>query len=278
MQEPVSVIIPTYNRARFLKKAIDSVLAQTYPHYELIVVDDGSEDNTAELVSSYGHKLKYVKQQNRGAAAARNTGIEAARYDLLVFLDSDDWFDPEKLAEQLAHMQRHPDYLISHTQEVWYRRGKLLNQKKKHQKPEGFIFTQSLKLCAVGMSTVMARRQLFDLVGGFDESLPCCEDYDLWLRASIRHPFLLVDKPLTCKAGGRPDQLSTLFRVGIDKYRIRAIEKILAADGLSAEQRRLATRELAKKCRIYGNGCIKHGRLEEGATYLDLASQHDDKP
>ena len=109
MQEPVSVIIPTYNRAEFLKKAIDSVLAQTYPHYELLVVDDGSEDNTAELVSSYGHKLRYIKQQNRGAAAARNAGIEAARYDLLAFLDSDDWFDAEKLAEQLAHMQQRPD-------------------------------------------------------------------------------------------------------------------------------------------------------------------------
>ncbi len=274
MQEPVSVIIPTYNRTEFLKNAIDSVLAQTYAHYELIIVDDGSEDNTAELVSSYGRNLSYIRQQNRGPAAARNAGIEAARYDLLAFLDSDDWFDKEKLATQLTCMQQHPNYLISHTQEVWYRRGRLLNQKKKHQKPDGFIFAQSLKLCAVGMSTVMARRKLFDLVGGFDENLPCCEDYDLWLRASIRHPFLLVDKPLTYKNGGRPDQLSSLHRIGMDKYRIRAIEKVLAANGLSAEQRQQAASELFKKCRIYGNGCIKYGRLEEGATYLDLAERH----
>ena len=273
MQEPVSIIIPTYNRAGLLAKAINSVLFQTYRHFELIVVDDGSEDNTAEAVAAYGSDLVYIRQKNQGPAAARNTGIKAARYDLIAFLDSDDWFDRKKLADQLAFMERHPEYLISHTQEVWYRRGKLLNQKKKHTKSHGFIFAQSLKLCAVSMSTVIARRQLFEHVGFFDEELPCCEDYDFWLRVSIEHPFLLIDSPLTYKDGGRPDQVSHIYRIGMDKYRIKSIQKILNTN-LTNEQRRLAVQEFVNKCTIYGDGCIKYGRPDEGAKYHNLAKLH----
>lgn len=271
MEQPVSVIIPTYNRASFLRKAIDSVLNQTYQNFELIVVDDGSEDDTEELVLSYGNSVSYIKQQNSGPAAARNVGIKAATHDLIAFLDSDDHFDKNKLAFQVSAMQQHPHYKISHTQEVWYRQSQHLNQKKKHEKSNGFIFEQSLKLCAVGMSTVMARRELFDLIGFFDEELLCCEDYDLWLRTSVEYPFLLVDKPLTIKEGGRPDQVSFQHRVGMDRFRIRAIRRILSQNNLNSEQRQLAEAELMKKCCIYANGCIKHGRPEEGKTYLELA-------
>lgn len=275
MEQPVSAIIPTYNRASFLKKAIDSVLSQTYQDFELIVVDDGSEDDTEELVASYGNSVVFIRQQNRGPAAARNVGIKAASYDLIAFLDSDDRFDKNKLAIQVSAMQQQSHYKISHTQEVWYRQGQHLNQKKKHEKSNGVIFEQSLKLCAVGMSTVMVRRELFDLIGFFDEELICCEDYDLWLRASIKYPFLLVDKPLTIKEGGRPDQVSFQHRVGMDRFRIRAIRGLLSQNNLSNEQRQLAEVELARKCCVYGNGCIKHGRPEEGEKYLELARAYE---
>ncbi|MFO7607543.1 MAG: glycosyltransferase family A protein [Desulfurivibrionaceae bacterium] len=272
--EPVSVIIPTYNRENLLGRAIDSVLQQTGsgPDFELLVIDDGSTDATDELVASYGNAVRYLYQDNLGAAAARNTGIRAARFELLAFLDSDDCFAPEKLAVQAAAMAAQPEYLVSHTDEVWYRHGRLLNQKNKHAREGGFIFPRCLELCVVGMSTAMVRRELFDMAGLFDESLVCCEDYDFWLRVSVRFPFLLVPESYTIKYGGRDDQLSRIHRVGMDRFRITAILKILDSGALNPEQDNLARRELVRKCRIYGHGCLKHGRGEEGGRYLEIAA------
>ncbi|NOX26298.1 MAG: glycosyltransferase [Deltaproteobacteria bacterium] len=269
----IRVIIPTFNRAAMLVRAIDSVLAQTCQDFELLVVDDGSTDNTVEVINGYGRRLTFIRQVNSGAAAARNTGIRAARADLLAFLDSDDWFIKDKLEIQLAVMRENPAYLVSHTQEKWLRRGKHLNQKKRHRKESGDLFDRCLRLCVVGMSTIMARRQLFAQVGFFDESLPCCEDYELWLRVAARYPFLLVDRPLTVKEGGRPDQLSVLYRQGMDKYRIRALCSLLESGILSAAQAVQARQELARKCRIYGNGCFKHGREEEGRRCQEIRDQ-----
>ena len=245
MEKPVSIIIPTYNRKKLLQKAVNSVLAQNYPCFELIIVDDGSQDNTSDLFENCDPKLVYVYQENKGPAAARNRGIKAARYDLIAFLDSDDRYAQNKLKIQAEAMQEEPAYLISHTQEIWYRHGRLLNQKKKHRKYNGNIFKQSLQLCAVGMSTVM-------------------------LRLSAEQEFLLVDEPLTLKDGGRNDQISAIYRVGMDKFRIQAIMKMLKAAGLTVEQKEAAMVELAQKCKIYGRGCIKHGRFEEGEYYLNL--------
>jgi glycosyltransferase involved in cell wall biosynthesis len=270
MEKFISVIIPTYNRAQRLKKAIDSVLAQSHRNFELIVVDDGSDDNTAELIDKNNADIVYIRQENRGPAAARNRGIEKARHNLLAFLDSDDWFAENKLETQIEAMDQNPSYLISHTDEIWYRNGQLLNQKLKHKKKSGDIFGQSLELCAVGMSTIMIRKEIFERYGIFDEEYPCCEDYELWLRISAEEKFLLVEEPLTLKDGGRDDQLSTIYRTGMDKFRIQAIMKILASGRLTGEQTGVARRELERKCRIYGTGCIKHGRKEEGQYYLNL--------
>lgn len=271
MKRTVTVVIPTYNRATLVKRAISSVLAQSYRGFELIVVDDGSEDDTARQVQSFGDSVTYMRQENRGPSAARNLGVKMARTNLIAFLDSDDWWDKEKLSIQLGEMQKNPDYPISHTQEIWYKNGKLLKQKEKHRKYHGHIFDNCLPICAVSLSTVIARRELFDEIGTFDESLPCCEDYDLWLRASVRHPFLLVDKPLTLKEGGRRDQVSWIHRTGMDRYRIKSLLRILAIPNLlSGDQRKLALQELERKCRIYGEGCIKHGKQKEGKQYLEL--------
>lgn len=271
---PVSVIIPTHNRAGFLAQAIDSVLAQTYTNFELIVVDDGSTDETPSLLAAYGKALVSLRQENRGPAAARNAGIRAARHSLLAFLDSDDQFVKNKLALQVAAMEAQPELLISHTQETWFRNGRHLNQKKRHAKEGGDIFARSLELCVVGMSTVMARRELFDRIGLFNESFPCCEDYELWLRVSCRHPFLLVDEPLTVKHGGRPDQVSVRFATGMDCFRIQALEQLLACAPLTPTQTRLAREELVRKATLYGNGCLKHGHTEEGRRCLALAATH----
>ncbi|WP_319588937.1 glycosyltransferase family A protein [uncultured Desulfobulbus sp.] len=274
----ISVIIPTYNRALHLVRAVESVLSQRRLCDELIVVDDGSTDATPDVVQRLAAgsvvPIHLLRQDNRGASAARNLGIRRARGELLAFLDSDDWWLPNKLVLQAAAMAAQPEFLISHTRERWFRRGQRVNQKKKHDPPHGDIFAASLGMCVVGMSTVMARRQLFDRYGLFDEALPCCEDYDLWLRVGCREPFLLVPEPLTGKDGGRPDQLSEIHRVGMDTFRIRSLCHLLDAGDLNREQQRAATAELIRKCIIYGQGCCKHGRPEEGAHYLDLITRY----
>ncbi len=274
----ISVIIPTYNRKPYLERTFASVFAQHLPCDELIVVDDGSTDATVALVEGLAATaavpIRLLRQENRGAAAARNLGIREARGTLLAFLDSDDWWLPNKLALQSTAMAAHPEFLISHTREIWYRGGQRVNQKKKHDPPHGDIFTASLSMCVFGMSTVMARRELFDRYGLFDEQLPCCEDYDLWLRVGCNESFLLVPEALTGKDGGRPDQLSVMHRMGMDTYRIQSLCTLLDAGVLNAEQQCAAVAELARKCTIYGQGCLKHGRPEEGARYLALAAPY----
>ena len=270
----ISVVIPTFNRAEFIEKAVASVLAQTFSCAEIVVVDDGSTDATPEIVRRLAEQsrveIRYVYQDNRGASAARNRGIAEARHDMLCFLDSDDRWAPSKLELQLAAMELEPKYLISHTRELWYRHGNRVNQKKKHAPPHGDIFERSLAMCVVGMSTVMVRRELFTRYGLFAEDMLCCEDYDLWLRVSGKEEFLLVDEPLTLKDGGREDQLSAMHRQGMDTWRIRSLCHLLRDGVLTLEQYRSAFAELEKKCRIYGNGCLKHGRGEEGVRYLAL--------
>ena len=219
-------------------------------------------------------EIIYRRTENRGPGAARNLGVELAKYPFLAFIDSDDHWRPEKLARQMQAMAENPQYGISHTEEVWYRRGKHLNKKSIHHPRHGYIFPHCLQICAVGMSTVLMTKEMFGRYGGFDESLPCCEDYDLWLRLSWQHDFLLVPEALTVKEGGRPDQLSSHYRVGMDKYRIQALEKLIEHYPLSDIQMDQAIAELKKKSLIFGNGCIKHGKIEQGHHYLGIAEKY----
>ena len=268
----VSVIIPTWNRAAWLAEAVDSVLSQEGVEVECIVVDDCSTDHTASVLARYGEQVRSIRLPvNRGPAAARNVGIRAARAEWLAFLDSDDRFLPGKLARQLDALARKPEFRICHSQEIWYRRGQLLNQRAIHRKRHGDIFDHCLALCAISPSTVLLHRSVFHTVGLFTEDLPCCEDYDLWLRVTCRYQVLLVDEPLVVKHGGRPDQVSQRYRVGMDRFRIRALMRLLLAAPLSPSQDRLTRRELARRSQIYGEGCRKHGRAGEAARYLALA-------
>ncbi len=272
---PVTVIIPTWNRSALLQRALDSVFRQSAPCAEVIVVDDGSEDETPQLLKQQrDHQcLKVIRQKNRGAAAARNSGIAAAANDYIAFLDSDDHWQKKKLEVQFAAFAD-SDFLISHTYEKWLRNGQHLNQKKIHIPRHGDIFTHCLRLCAVGMSTVMVKKELFAITGLFDESMHCCEDYDLWLRASAKVPFLLVKERLTIKEGGRPDQLSRRYRMGMDELRIGSIRRLLASGSLRQGQQDVARKELLRKLKIFGAGCIKHGKIELGQKYLAMMDEY----
>lgn len=265
----ISVIIPTYNRGRIINEAIDSVLAQDYIHYELIVVDDGSTDNTHDILNSYQNNFLVLQQNNQGVSAARNRGLAASSGSLIAFLDSDDIWLPQKLSRQVDFFQSNPDALICQTEEIWIRNNVRINPKKRHTKPSGMIFEPSLSLCLVSPSAVMIKRNLFEKIGLFDETLLACEDYDLWLRISCRHPVHLIDTPLIIKRGGHDDQLSA--SPGLDKFRIKAIKKSIESGLLSSAQYQAAVKILKEKCDIYASGCRKRARISEAAYYEALA-------
>ena len=267
----VSVIIPTYNRGWILQEAIDSVLDQDFSDYELIVVDDGSNDNTREILGAYGDRITVLRQPNRGVSAARNRGINEAAGQLIAFLDSDDLWLPGKLSTQVGFFEDNADAVINQTQEIWIRNGQRVNPKKKHHKFSGMIFERSLALCLVSPSAVMIKKSLFDIVGVFDEDLPACEDYDLWLRISCRYPVHLIDIELIIKRGGHDDQLSKA--AGLDKYRIQSLMKLIDGDLLTPQQYRAAVLALREKIKVYAGGCRKRGRQEEAEYFTGLAEK-----
>lgn len=265
----VSVIIPTHNRWPMLREAVDSVAAQRYCDFEIVVVDDGSADGTAEkLAAQYGDAVRVVAQARRGVAAARNLGVERARGDYLAFLDSDDLWRRRKLEVQMSFMQREPDCRVCQTEEVWIRNGRRVNPKARHRKPSGDIFRASLELCLVSPSAVLMTRELFENTGGFDESLPVCEDYDLWLRIAADHPVCLVPEPLVIKRGGHADQLSR-STWGLDRFRVRSIKKLLDS-GLGGEKRTWAVATLARKVAILAHGARKRRPQREALEYEGL--------
>lgn len=265
----VTVIIPTYNRSLLVREAVGSVLAQENAAPEVIVVDDGSSDDTAAALTPYGSAIRIISQPRAGVSAARNAGIRASSGEWLAFLDSDDLWLPQKLRIQLAFLRDHPEFKICQTEETWIRNGRLLNPKKYHRKPSGHCFSQLLERCLISPSAVIIHRDLFIETGLFDETLPACEDYDLWLRIGYRHPIGLVKEPLTIKRGGGPDQLSSTIPA-LDRYRIQALIKLLQNEPLNESQQELALQSLKLKCGIYGDGCRKRGRNEEAESFARL--------
>lgn len=266
----VSVIIPTFNRARRVTRAIASVLYQGFKDYEIIVVDDGSRDDTAMALSQFARYVKVIThQKNQGVSAARNTAIRASKAPFVAFLDSDDYWMPGKLEAQLHFFQKNPQAQACQTQEIWIRKGRRVNPKTIHSKPDGDIFAPSLRRCLVSPSSVMLKRELLDEVGLFDEDLPACEDYDLWLRVGCRYPVYLIKEYLVVKEGGSNDQLSAKFK-GMDRFRIHSLAKLIRSGELHEFQLEAALKELRRKCRIYGGGCMRRGKAKEAEIYLRL--------
>ncbi len=253
-----TIIIPTYNRCEVTKRAIDSVLAQSFTDYELILVNDGSSDDTAKLAEIYSGKLIYIEQPNRGVSAARNAGIDSANSPYIAFLDSDDQWLPSKLQAQHDFCKQFPNIRIHQTLETWNRGGKRVNPRQKHIKQSGNIFLPSLELCLISPSAVVIRRELFEEFGLFDEQLKACEDYDLWLRITAFEKVGLIDREHMIRYGGHEDQLSGLFW-GMDRFRVYAITKLLAeAENRLPHQYKKAAGETAiRKAEILMAGAAK---------------------
>jgi glycosyltransferase involved in cell wall biosynthesis len=270
----VSVIIPTYNRARFLGEAIESVLNQSYRDFELIVIDDGSEDETEQIVRSYGNHITYHFQKNAGISCARNKGLHYARGEHIAFLDSDDLWKKQKLHTQMDYFKKNADARICYTDESWIRNGLRVNPKKIHQKYSGWIFHHCIPLCIISLSSAMMHRKLFQSVGSFDEQLPACEDYDLWLRVSLVTPIHFIPKQLIVKRGGHEDQLSHKYW-GMDRFRITALEKILTNPHMTEQQREAVIRDIIRRCEILATGSQKRGNIPEWTVYDEKKRQYE---
>ena len=272
----VSVIIPTYNREKFISECVQSVLAQTLPAREIIIVDDGSTDATYNILRDLGFNslstkktvLRYFFQQNRGVSSARNLGIKEARSEYIALLDSDDLWLKSKLDRQVSAFQNDTQSSrLCHTDEIWIRNGVRVNQHKKHKKHGGNVFQSCLKLCCISPSSAMMHRSVFEDFGFFDEDLPACEDYDFWLRYSAKEDVNFIDEPLIIKKGGHSDQLSGAHW-GMDRFRIYSIEKILKEPDLTLVNKTEAIHEVILKLEILINGSQKRQKFAYAENML----------
>ncbi len=268
----ITVVIPVYNRSVELFRALESVYAQHLPADEVIVVDDGSDIDIESAVCRHFPQVKFIKQPHAGVSRARNYGVENAQGNWVAFLDSDDEWHPEKLAMQAFRFKQN-GLLIGHTDEIWIRNGRRVNPHKKHKKFGGNIFSKCLPRCLISPSSAMIYKPLLNDLGGFDQALPACEDYDLWLRISVKLTIDYIDRPLITKYGGHPNQLSKKHW-GMDRFRIYSMEKIHAGGTLSNQQNIELLEQLVIKCRIFSNGADKHERPNLHAEYACKARKY----
>lgn len=271
----VSVIIPTFNRADMVGEAIESVCIQNCPDKEIIVIDDGSTDETRSVVGSFGDKVKYIFIKNRGVSGARNVGIRRAKGGLIAFLDSDDLWLSGKLETQADYFAKNSGICICQTEEIWIRNGKRVNPRVVHKKQTGWIFEHCIPRCIVSPSAVMIRRSVFDKIGLFDEEMPACEDYDLWLRASLRYQIVTLPDPLIIKRGGHEDQLSR--QRGLDIWRIYALQKVLKNAEVDPRMKKTLQKDIDRRTKIVTEGARKRNNsvlLEDIQQMLKMYSCH----
>ncbi len=262
----MSVIIPTYNRRTLVERALRSVMSQTRPVEEIIVIDDGSTDGTAEaLKASFGERIRYLWQQNAGVASARNHGLRIARGRYLALLDSDDEWLPEKNQLQVRWLESHPDFGMvlcdvmrmdaDHRDFELFRRRDLLPE-------DGHILKWVLLEPALAPASAMMRRSVYESVGGFDESLPTAEDLDYHLRVAARWKIGIVEQTLVRAMRGH-DGLSSLERT-CDDY-VRVIEAAVASSMgqvTQVDQHRALARAYARNAR----GMVLTRRWDEAWT------------
>ena len=267
MNKLVSVIIPTYNREHTILRAVNSVISQDYKHFEIIIVDDGSTDNTKKLFENRSDVI-YKYQENKGVSVARNFGISHAKGDYIAFLDSDDEWLSHKLSMQVKYFEDYPNIMWVHGNEQWIRNNIKVNQMNKHKKGGGEQFCPSLSLCLVSPSCVVLKKQLLFDNGMFREDFPACEDYDLWLKILANNEIGFIEDVLINKYGGHDDQLSHKY-VAMDYWRIKSIDWVIRNRELKEEYLINAKKILLKKCKILLKGYVKHNNLN---NYSEIES------
>ena len=272
----VSVVIPCYNARRYIDAALHSVAAQQWPDVEVIVVDDGSTDGSAQHIEARHPSVRLLRQANQGVAAARNAGIAAARGEWVAFLDADDLWLPGKLAAQFELLERSsPARMAYCAWHVWTSQAptpsadELAEFERRRiarswDGPSGWIYPQLLLDCEVWTTTVLAERSLLDELGGFDAGLRIGEDYDLWLRASRLTPILRVPQPLALyrmhpasitKAAPPVNYQATVIERAIDRWGLNS------PDGRSAD-RGAVNRALARCWSDFAGAHLGAGDLQ----------------
>jgi glycosyltransferase involved in cell wall biosynthesis len=254
----ISVVIPSHNRGHSLQRALQSVYQQTSAVDEVILVDDGSTDDSGASAARLFPGLVVIRQPQRGVSAARNRGILAASHDWIALLDSDDCWLPHKIEAIREAAAGNPDFVLYHSDEIWIRDGVRVNPMQKHRKHGGWIFRHCLPLCAISPSTAVIRKATLQALGLFDEDLPACEDYDLWLRLCHRFPVYFIDRHLVTRYGGHADQLSKQHPL-MDRFRVRSLHRLLANGNLRDDDFTAARATLLRKLDILLRGARKHG-------------------
>jgi glycosyltransferase involved in cell wall biosynthesis len=277
----VSVVMPAFNAGRFIAQAIESVLAQTYPHYEIVVVDDGSTDNTAEVTRPYLGQVRYIRQANSGPSRARNRGIQEASGSYIAFLDADDVWRPNKLERQIALMEKHPEVVLSFTDLEEVRGGGIVTSSFLSVKPpflaiariEGTTaqirqestYAALLQSCFINTATVVLRREVLCETGVFNEAMGHCEDWDLWLRIAERHTIGFLNEVLTTRR--LHDQNLTQQASLRMAARVTLFERLLAQEK-DVDRRHILIDRLAESTFKMGRLEFHDGRYAEAARHF----------
>lgn len=264
----ISVIITTCNRPHWLQRALNSVRSQTTLPHEIIVINDGADHATRCYLNAQTD-ITIKHGQQRGISAARNLGLHIASGDWVAFLDDDDAWQPHKLKQQIIAIKQHPYHLWCHTGEAWYRGNRRVKQPRYLKSGGGWIYNRCLTRCAVSPSSVMIDRAWLTDIGGFDERLPACEDYALWLRLSQRQPIVYIDAPLTLKYADHGPQLSRQYRA-MDAWRVFALLHMLWHEALSEAEWRDTRMMLKQKLHLLKKGAQKYKRNHYVQTYQIL--------
>jgi glycosyltransferase involved in cell wall biosynthesis len=253
----VSAVIPTYNYARYVAGAVESVLAQSFDDLEIVVVDDGSIDETADTLDPFAERIRYIRQEHRGLAAARNTGIRVARGPYVAFLDSDDLWLPEKVSVQIARLDGDPAVGLVYGEAALFTETSpgtaTLHSYWAHH-PSGKILPWLVRQNVVPSPTPMVRRELFDQVGSFDETLSACEDWDMWIRIAQVSEFAYVDRVLA-KYRVHAANMS-LDHERMMTNGLRVLEKAFSSPDLSPEIRRLRRSIISRRHADYALHCF----------------------
>ncbi len=259
----ISAILPFYNRAATIRRALKSILDQTNSVNKIVLIDDGSTDDWKDQVEDLIENplIDLIQTPNRGVSHARNIGIEHAQSEWVALLDSDDMWKPNKIQmiKDFSHSEKEQNLI--HSNEDWILNGKPLTQLKKHKKYGGYIFDKCLPLCSISPSASLFRRALWSDIGKFDEKMPVCEDYDFWLRVCTKHPAHFITESLVTKFGGHQDQLSRKYRA-MDYWRLYALTKWILKNPNKTIHHSLVIEEILKKSNILIQGSKKHGNDE----------------
>ena len=273
MNPKVSICIPTYNRKDYLKDTLDSIFAQTYKDYEVIVVDDGSTDGTKDMLDKAGYNLRYHWQENAGNAAARNTLIRLANGEFIAFIDSDDLFLPDAIERLVKAIESESGNVIAYGPYLRIDENGNVIGKNTRKLHSGYITAPLFKDIFVHTFGSMFPKKFLQEAGGFDESLLTSPDYDLWLRLSLKYPFLALSEPTSKRRRHANNISNRSFRVTATKLKL--LESFyFEKGGHDVIPKRIAMRRLSKASYRAGRCALEENLIQQGRQLLVQSFKH----